>query len=190
MALLTAEQRKIARASNGMPTVWMGRPVQGMYLRAGDLPMLLFGGFTVLFGVFFFGLSIFTASRPPDGWFGPIFVIFWLTAVLSQTIAPVLFAAMARSRTSYALTDDGYALLVTDFFGFHAKRVYLPAVANVELDLRADGTGTITFGTPPSGMGSWFRGWGSAPRPPCFERIADAALVYHLCSQLQQGKKL
>jgi hypothetical protein len=188
MALLASDQRIIARAANNVPTVWVGRPKTGFYLRGRDAAMVGFGAIFLLFGMFLFGSALLGPGGSDAPVFLPFFATFWLAIAFSQTILPVLLAHMARSRTYYGLTSDAYALIATDFFGFHVKRVYLPAVDNIQLDLGGNGAGTITFGsagsTPP-----WFgRSWGYGPRPPAFERIDNAAGVYNLCSKLQSGK--
>lgn len=170
---------------DGASTVWTGRPIRSLYLRATDWPLLLLSAVMLGFGILFFG-GFFSASPPPGLVF--LFGIVWCVGVVVQGAGPILFAAMARSRTTYALTPDGVALIVTEFFGTRVKRVYLPAVDKIELGVNGDGSGTISFGEAPATL--WWmnnRTW-SPPRPPSFDCIANVVDVYDMCTKLQQVK--
>ena len=135
-------------------------------------------------GILVLGGTVLYQGKDAQGSIFPIvFVVFWLALIGAQFLLPIALAATARAHTYYALTSDGYAFVITDFFGFRVKRVYLPAVSTIQLNLASGGTGTIVFGTPamPRFYGPW------SPQPPSFERIDDAAHVYAMCGQLQRG---
>lgn len=117
----------------------------------------------------------------------PFFGFAVFTLVLWQTCGEVFWSLYARGRTYYALTADGYAIIFTDLFNGSTKRVYLPSLSTIGLDTSADGSGSITFGDPPS-PSWWMRSNYYAPRPPTFDFIPDASTVYDLCAKLQQGK--
>lgn len=190
MALLTNEQRTIDRATNGAPTSWIGQPKRGIWLRRGDLGVLLVGAFAVAFCLFWIAMATLGVAASPnrDMWWFPLWGVLIMVLALSQTAGPVVLAMMARSHTYYALTNDAFAVIISDFFGFRIKRVYLPAADNIELELKGDGTGTMTFGTPSSGAGWALRGWGAPARPPSFDSIPNAAAVYDMCAKLQRGR--
>jgi hypothetical protein len=111
-----------------------------------------------------------------------------IAVALWQTCGQVLWAWYARGRTYYALTADFSAVIYTDVFGGMTKRVYLPSVSTINLDVKPDGSGSIVFGDV-SGLGMWFGNrYYSPPRPPSFDCIADASHVYDLCTKLQRAK--
>jgi len=156
---------------------------RGFYLRPSDWPFFMLGALMALVGIFVLGGSLLSHGKDAEGSIFPIaFIVFWLAVVGSQFLLPIVLAAMARARTCYALTSDGYAFVITDFFGFKVRRVYLPAVSNIELKLGSGGVGTIVFGT--AAVSRFYGPW--SPQPPSFERIDDAARVYEMCGQLQR----
>jgi hypothetical protein len=187
MALLTEDQRVLSRVLSGAATVWTGRPLAGFYIRQGDWPQLLSAVLIVPFFAFWESMALRIPKDNAMGWLFPFFGLGVFVLASWQSYGQVLWNAFARGRTYYALTQDGYAVLYTDAFGGVTKRVYLPAISDVDLQLRSDGSGTIVFGVvenPPWWAGN--RGW--RPQPPAFDRIANAAAVYDLCAQLQKGK--
>ena len=161
---------------------WTGNAKAGFYLRPSDWPFFILGTIMALAGIFILSSSLLGFGQGPSG---PVaaFMVLWLALVCSQFMLPFLLAAMARSRSCYALSSDGYAFVITDFFGFRVKRVYLPAVSTIQLNQGSSGTGTIVFGTPT--MSRFYGPW--SPQPPSFEHIEDAARVYAMCARLQRS---
>jgi hypothetical protein len=117
----------------------------------------------------------------------PIFGFLVFCLVIAQTAGEVLWSFYARSRTLYALTTDGYAVIFTDLFGGMTKRVYLPLQSEINLDVKTDGSGSISFGQLQAAPW-WMRQSIPVIRPPSFDFIADASRVYDLCMRVQQGK--
>lgn len=183
MALLTTEQRVLAPVLNGAATLWTGRPLPGFHLRSGDYGQIGMGALMLAFFVFW-EVMVLKSSAP--SWF-PIFGVVIMCVALYQTLGQVVWSMAARAKTYYALTQDGFALIYVAAFGGRTKRIYLPSLDNMDLEMSADGNGSIVFGsveTPPW----WMRNRSWPVRLPAFEYIADASNVYDLCARLQSGK--
>jgi hypothetical protein len=185
MALLTTEQRKLQPLLNGAQTVWTGRPVSGLRMRSGDLLMSLFGipwtGFAIFWTV--------TATTSGGGIFFTLWGAMFICIGTYFTLGHYFWDAYVRSRTYYALTADGSAVIFTDLPGASARRIYLPSVGAIGFEVRSDGSGSVTFGEAAKAQW-WQNNQRSAQRPPAFEFIADASNVYDLCTKLQQGKSV
>lgn len=184
MALLTNDQRVLAPVLNGAQTLWTGRPLPGFRLRTGDWGQMFMGVVTIVF--FLFWESMVVNGNAP--WFFPLFGLVVFGLALWQSFGQLAWDWYARGRTYYALTQDGFALMYTDAFRGMTKRVYLPALSEIGLEIRGDGSGTIAFGRakiPPW----WLRNrtW-NVERPPAFEFIPNASEVYDICAKLQTGK--
>jgi hypothetical protein len=187
MALLTADQRVLAPVLNGADTLWTGRPLPGFRLRPSDWPQLLSAVLIIPFFAFWESMALRIPKSDAMGWLFPFFGLGVFVLASWQSYGQVLWNAFARGRTYYALTRDGFAILYTASFGGLTKRIYLPALTDIDFQPRSDNSGTIIFGAvqnPPWWAGN--RGW--RPQPPAFEFIPDASHVYDLCAQLQKGK--
>lgn len=189
MALLTTEQRLLAPVLGGRQTVWTGRPLRGFRLRKGDAgqlaPLLVALPFLAFWEVM---VTRTAGAAEVAGIAFPVFGIIISVLIVAQTCGPVLWNFYARTHTYYALTADGNAILHTDLLGGSTKIIYLPSIATIDLDMKPDGSGSISFGevqTPPWWMSNrtWF-----VPRAPSFDCIANVSDVYDLCTKLQQGK--
>ena len=159
---------------------WTGSPQQGLMLRAADtlvIPFsLLWGGFAI------FWESTVIAEN------APVFMQIWgipFVLVGLFFIAGRFFAdAYARAHTAYAI-GDGAAYIVRD--GLFAKTTMLgaPALAQVEVQRRPDGSGTLTFGQQVYGFYT-FRMPG-VPMRPAFEGIAHVDDVFALLQDVASG---
>lgn len=184
MALLTNEQRVLAAALNGEAAIWTGRPLPGFRLRSGDYGQIAMGVFVLLFFTFWETMALKgSGGDPMFALFGA--VVFCIA--FYQTFGQAIWTVAARGRTYYALTQNGFAVIYIDAFGGRTKRIYLPALNNMDLEISADGSGCIVFGsveTPPW----WARNRSWPVRLPAFEFIPDASNVYDICARLQSGK--
>ena len=133
---------------------------------------LLWGGFAI-----FWEASV--LSRGALGFFalwGVPFVLVGLYMIVGRFIVD----ARVRANTAYVLSDRR-AVIVSGLFSKTARSVDLRVAPEVSVTERASGTGTITFGTSPTGA-AWFAGapWpGMSDRlPPAFELIANVRTVY------------
>ncbi len=162
--------------SAGERLLWSGQPRQGLLLRPSDAFMvpfsLLWGGFAI-----FWEISVLSIGAP--GFFelwGVPFVLVGLYMIVGRFIAD----ARVRANTVNALSDCR-VIVVSGFFGKTGRSVDLRVIPEIGVTERANGTGTITFGTSPTAAG-WFVGtpWpGMSKRfPPAFDLIADVRSVY------------
>lgn len=156
----------------GEKLLWKGSPEPGIRLRPRD-------AFLFLFGLFFFGFSIvweyiaFTNGSP--GFF-LIWGIPFIAVGTYLVIGRFFWEAYKRKRTAYTLTDRR-ALIQVNTVGRSQKAVALKEVAEIELEERGDGMGTIVFGRDITvGSGDATNTY-AAPR---FEFIKDAKRIYDM----------
>lgn len=164
----------------GERQLWTGVPRQGLVLRPSDateIPFsIFFAGFAVLWmrGVLHDGASIFA-----------LFGIPFLAAGFYGMIGRFWVDAWRRSRTTYAVTSDRI-IINSGLFTPTSKSLDLRMLSDVTLEERKDGSGTITFGTPPA-LPVRFGGMKSGvPQVPAFEMIPDARRVYAVIRDAQR----
>ncbi len=164
----------------GEKQLWTGRPRQGLMLRRSDallIPFsLLWGGFAVFW-------EVGVLSTPAPGFFaiwGIPFVLMGVYIVIGRFFVD----SWRRGRTSYGLTSDRVIIQSSSSL----KSLPLRTLTDVTLSERADGTGTITFGSNPfSAFPFGGPGWPGMPQTPSFEQIPDARRVYAQIRQAQQA---
>jgi hypothetical protein len=175
-----------AQLEAGEQLIWSGQPRQGLVLRSSDAFMI---PFSLLWG----GFAIFWEATVI--WSGaPIFFMLWgvpfVLVGLHLIFGRFFTDARQRANTFYGVTND--RIIITS--GKHVKRVQslsLSTLGDISLEERADGSGTITFGTP-----NPFRRWGnvaawpgagiSRQAQPSFEMIPQAKKVYELIRSAQR----
>lgn len=163
--------------------LWSGRPQQGIMFRTSDLFMipfsLLWGGFACFWTL---GASV---SGGCFGLFGLPFVMIGMYMVFGRFLAD----SARRSNTTYALTSERI-VIVTGLLGQQIKSLNLRTLADITLDAKDSGRGTITLGTSHS-LGWWYRGtpWPGTEKycSPAFEMIDDAPQVYQQIRQAQRN---
>jgi hypothetical protein len=167
----------------GEKLVWSGKPWQGLFLlRSSDLFLvpfsLLWGGMALgAIGPIWLGAQAF----PPFP-FILIALLFPLIGIYA-IIGRFFIDAWLRAATTYAVTNQ--RILIERAGPFRSRKSLdidrLPALELVE---RADGSGTIRFGSV-----SWFAGngigiWSPATDPvPQFLRIEHVRNVYELIAK-------
>ena len=167
--------------------IWSGRPKQGLMLRPSDaylIPFsLLWGGFAL----FWESTAILSGA--------PFFFMLWgipfVMMGLYITVGRFFADAYMRQKTYYGLTKER-VIIVSGLFQQSVKTLPLNTLADVTLSKRADGRGTITFGSGSAyaGFPAWFgsASWPNSrrPAPPAFEAIPDAPMVYEYIRDAQQ----
>ncbi|NPA31365.1 MAG: hypothetical protein GXO37_05130, partial [Chloroflexi bacterium] len=123
------------------------------------------------------------------GWLFPLFGLPFLLGGLYLLVGRFLVDARRRARTCYGLTDRRIIILTPGLFGGRqVQSLDLATLGKITLTERANGYGTITFGTE----FDWLmrnRAWGAFYPfylPPMFEMIPDARQVYNLIRRQQQ----
>ena len=169
----------------GERLLWAGVLRQGLILRASDafvIPFsLLWGGFAL-----FWNVGVWTADTP-------LFFRLWglpfLVIGAYITVGRFWVDARRRARTTYGVTDQRI-IIASGAFTPSLKSLNLRTLADVTLNQRPDGSGTITFG--PTTYGSSFNAgmsWPGAVQPPSFEMIPDAKRVYDIVREAQSAPR-
>jgi len=164
--------------------LWFGQPRSGIVLRASDvfvIPFsLLWGGFAI-----FWEVGVLTSGAP-------IFFMLWgipfVVIGLYMIFGRFIIDAKQRSKTFYGVTNER-VIIVSVLFGKKIKSLDLRTLSEISLDEKSDGSGTITFGSPPAGylwVGSTrFPGRGQQSTPS-FEMIQNAKNVYEMVRNAQR----
>ena len=164
--------------------IWVGQPRGGIVLKASDAFMipfsLMWGGFAI-----FWEASVLTADAPfLFKLWGIPFVVVGLYLIFGRFIID----AKQRSSTSYGVTNER-VIIVSALFGKKVKSLDLRTLNEISLDEKADGSGTITFGSLPVAYqwfgASRFSGWGQQS-VPAFEMIQNAKGVYETIRSAQR----
>ena len=164
--------------------LWSGRPKQGLVLRSSDIFMipfsLLFGGFVISWE-----LSVAVAGGPSYFllW-GIPFVLIGLYLIFGRFFVD----AWQRSKTYYAVTNQR-VLILSGVFSRNERTLNPRNLPEINLRLKGDGSGTITFG-----FRYPFRAWTPDLTWPevsrqivsMFEMIEDAKIVYELIRKTQK----
>jgi len=167
----------------GERLLWTGAPRQGLLLRPSDAFMvpfsLLWGGFAI-----FWETSVLAMG-------GPVFFAIWgvpfVLVGLYMIVGRFFVDARVRAKTIYALTDRR-AIVVSGLFSPTVRSVELASMPELSIAERANGTGTITFGSPATGA-AWFGGmpWPgmSGKLTPAFELVAEVRTLYQRVREAQ-----
>ncbi len=164
--------------------MWAGRPPQGLLFRKSDLLMipfsLVWGGFAV------FWETMAYSSGAPSYFliFGGAFVLMGLYI----TIGRFGYDALKRKNTIYGLTTER-ALILSGVFDRSVRSVNLKSTADITLEQKPNGRGTITFGplySSRSFMGN--SSWPGAGQQavPSFELIENVRSVYQMVQAAQR----
>jgi hypothetical protein len=165
--------------------LWSGQPRSGIRLRGQD-------AFLIPFSILWCGFAIFwEASVIRTG--APFFFMLWgvpfVLVGLYFVFGRFVVDARSRARTFYGVTSERI-LIVSGLFTQQTKSLQLRTLTDVSLTLRADGSGTITFG-PTHYMSAFFPAgfWPGAGRfsPPSFDLIERAKEVYAIIRNAQRA---
>ena len=121
----------------------------------------------------------------------PYFLIFggvFILVGLYITIGRFAYDAVRRKNIVYGLTPER-ALVLSGVFGQSVRSVNLKSTAEVSLEQKSDGRGTITFGTVyPSRSFIGNSGWSGVPQQavPSFELIENVGNVYQMVQAAQR----
>lgn len=168
----------------GERLVWTGQPQQGFVLRSSDALMipfsLLWGGFTIGWEAM--------AIRESGFFFMAVWGIPFVLVGLYMIFGRFFVDWLLRRKTFYALTNER-AIIISGLFNQDIKSLDLTKLSEINLNIRNNGRGTITFGTSYS-MAWMYAGTGFPNRgrylAPSFDIIDDARTVYQHIKRLQQ----
>ncbi len=173
--------------------LWSGRPRGGLVLRANDLFLipfsLLWAGFAVFWECSVLGIS----ARHPSPTIS--FMALWGLPFVGAglyVVAGRFFADKAqRESTVYGVTNQR-VLIRSGLFSTTTRSFPLQGLAELSLQEKGDGSGTISLGTALSpfpfalGRSSW-PGMGRY-QPPALDLIPSARTVYNLIRDAQQPR--
>lgn len=169
-----------SRLGSGEKLLWEGQPAQGLLFNDGS------GPFAIVFSLLWAGFAIFwnVGVWASDG---PIFFRLWglpfLLVAAYITVGRFLVDRHKRARIRYAVTNQRVLIARTDKGSLRALDIkHLPTL---DLDEKADGSGTISFSIDPyAGLligrrpgGPFGSGTGDVAR---FFLISGARRVYDL----------
>lgn len=169
----------------GEKIIWSGQPQQGLILRSSDIFMipfsLLWGGFAI-----FWELGVVSSGAP---FFFMLWGIPFVLLGLYMIFGRFFLDRAQRSKTYYALTNER-AIIISGVFNQTTKSLDIKKLPEINISIKGDGKGTITFGAlhPMAWMyaGSGFSNMGRYNIAPSFEMIDEAKKVYQLIKRLQR----
>lgn len=158
--------------------LWSGRPRDGLRLQASDLFVIPFSIFWAGFSVLWF-LLVLASGATAFAFFGVPFLV--IGAYI--TVGRFFWDRAQRRRTTYALTDTRLLIVQEQRSGTKHTALDLRLLGEIQLRTKADGSGTITFGSPTAvpgfGRVNLPSGWPMAggAQAPMFDHIDDAGSV-------------
>jgi Bacterial PH domain len=168
----------------GERLLWSGRPRQGIILRLSD-------AYVIPFSILWAGFAVFWESSVIMSGAPLLFTLWGIPFVLMGayiTVGRFLLDMRTRAKTFYGVTNVRI-LIVSGAFTPTIKSLNLRTLADISLEQRGNGIGTITFGRgAPFGSlarGIWWPGM-DAQLAPAFDQIANAQHVYTLIQSAQQ----
>jgi hypothetical protein len=153
---------------------WTGAPPTGFLWRTTDLVLLPFslmwGGFAL-----FWESMVFSAGAPlVMVLFGVPFVCVGVYLIAGR----FLWDANVRARTQYAVTDRAAYVVISGFQG-SVRRYAGSALAEVRVERKDDGSGTLRFGpADASARGQWYASRSALAPQNAFEAIRDVDHAY------------
>jgi len=165
--------------------IWAGRPKQGLLFRSSDLFLipftLLWCGFAI-----FWEYSVVGEPRAPIFFpvFGGVFVLIGLNMVVGRFFVD----ALARRKIVYGVSNTR-VLIVGGILARTSRSISLKTLGELSLAEHGDGTGTIVFGTVPTGPWGYLgpRGMSMKSQVPQFERIDQARATYNVIREAQKN---
>jgi hypothetical protein len=173
---LTPQQAIAGVLDSGESLLWSGAPRQGLLLRPSDALMipfsLMWGGFAI-----FWETSVLASNAPV---FFALWGIPFVLVGLYMIVGRFFIDARIRARTYYGLTNRR-AIILSGLLSRRTNSLPLRTLADISLEERSDGSGTIMLGRPqPFGWGGGMRWWPGMGQytTPAFEMIPDAKHVH------------
>jgi hypothetical protein len=181
---LTDESALRAQLGHDEHLIWSGQPRLGVRFGPGDLVMvpfsLMWGGFAIFWE--------WMALRSTAPWFFKLWGVPFVLVGLYLIVGRFFWDAYQRRRTYYGVTDQR-VLIVNQGRRSKVKSLGLATLGEITLSTSNDGTGSLQFGSSPSGSMSWWAGagWPGVQAGPTFESIPGAKRVEDMIRQAQRA---
>lgn len=165
--------------------LWTGQPKTGILFRATDVFLIPFSLLWSGFSFFWFTTAITSGAPLFFAMFGLPFVFIGLILVFGR----FFLDAKVRARTVYGLTDNRI-LIKSGLFKNTLKSVSINTLTEIEIDEKADGTGTIYLGpkNPMSIWGSGMSWWPGVEVTPTIDLIENVRQVHNKILEIQKKK--
>jgi hypothetical protein len=167
--------------------LWAGRPRLGFIMRRSDV---FFIPFSIMWGGFaiFWETMVIVQGAP---WFFALWGLPFILVGLYMIFGRFLGDAWERSRIYYGVTSER-VIIISGWPSRSVHSLNIDTLAEISFSERANGRGTITFGSMPP-MYRWFggSGWpGSAyPVAPSLDLPEGALEVYEIIRAAQRASK-
>lgn len=166
---------------SGEKISWTGRPKAGIIFRASDAFLIPFSLLWCGFVIFWESTVVFTNA--------PLLFKIWgipfVAAGLYITVGRFFIDAKKRAGTIYGLTGDR-VIIMSGIFRRDVSTFNIRSLSNISYNQKADGSGTITLGTPDPRY-AMMQGlvWPGVKQPPKLELIDDVKSVYEKIIAIQ-----
>ena len=167
----------------GERLLWSGVPRQGLMLRGNDVLLIPFSLMWGGFAIFWEAMVLKRNSEMFFALWGIPFVIVGLYLIVGR----FFLDSMQRSVTAYGVTDRR-VIITSGLQSRTVKSLPLRTMAELTLEEKGDGSGTITFGRVTSSLqigGAW--PGGRRGQAPSFEAIAQAGDVHRRIRDAQRA---
>jgi hypothetical protein len=176
----------------GERVAWEGQPDPSKHFSPADRFLIPFSLLWAGFMVFWIAAALGAGSEEePSGFalFGVPFLLLGLYFVAGRFV----YKAWRKRRTFYAVTDRRVLAVFRRRSQSLVEAAYIDTIPTINLQVRADGSGTILFGNPAPWQ-TWYAntGWefvwtgGAASGTVAFYDIPDARQVSDLVTELRQ----
>lgn len=181
------EQKRFitSQLSPGESILWSGQPRRGIIFRASDAFMIPFSLLWCGFAIFW-EMSVLSTGAP---FFFKLWGIPFVLVGLYMVIGRFFVEARQRAKTYYGVTNER-AIIVSGIFRKQIKSLNLKTLADISLDEKTDGSGTISFGLSNSNSARQ-NGFPFSRRNqsevPSFDSIQNAKKVYEIIRNAQRS---
>ncbi|TME22355.1 MAG: PH domain-containing protein [Chloroflexi bacterium] len=156
--------------------LWTGRPGSRRWFTAADIYLVPFSLFWGGFALFWEGLVLTSGAPWPFALWGIPFIVIGQYLIWGR----FLYKRWDRARTTYAVTSRRLVVLK----GGRPQSLFLNQLPVVNQSSGRDASGTLIFGSAPSGYALWANtglGWFYQHAAPLtFDDIPDVNIVYGL----------
>ena len=161
---------------------WAGEPPTGLLWRTSDVALVPFSLMWGGFALFWESMVISSGAPLVMMLFGVPFVVIGIYLIAGRFV----WDANVRARTRYAVTDRAAYVAISGFQG-SVRRYAGAALAEVRVERRGDGSGTLRFGPDATVRGQWYSSRSALASQNAFEAIRDVDHAYDAVRAASRG---